>query len=277
MTMRPIFEYLDYRDLLKDALEDRKAANPAYSFRMMGEALGLHTSNVFRLLNKETHLPARCQSRAVDYLGLTERSATYFLLLVGYARERSGKARQEMLEKAMALRDVNRVDLGEKELAYFRDWWVAAVRGVLEMVDGKAHPAEIARKLKPEVSEAQVSAALQLLLDLGLVKKGVSGTLRVGDPHLGVSRGPEKVKAVRHYQRQALSLATEALERFPPEIRDVTTLTMAVDGPVFSQVRDLLRECRLQIQKNSEAAKSPDRVMQLVMAYFPLTEVENAS
>jgi uncharacterized protein (TIGR02147 family) len=276
-TMRPIFEYLDYRDLLKDALEDRKAANPAYSFRMMGEALGLHTSNVFRILNKETHLPARCQSRAVDYLGLTERSASYFLLLVGYARERSGKARQEMLEKAMALRDVNRVDLGEKELAYFRDWWVAAVRGVLEMVHGKAHPAEIARKLQPQVTEAQVAAALELLLELGLVKKGVSGTLLVGDPHLGVSRGPEKVQAVRHYQRQALSLATEALERFSPEVRDVTTLTMAVDAQVFSQVRDLLRECRLQIQKNSEAAKSPDRVMQLVMAYFPLTQIESAA
>lgn len=275
--MRPIFEYLDYRDLLKDALEDRKAANPAYSFRMMGEALGLHTSNVFRILSKETHLPARCQSRAVDYLGLTERSASYFLLLVGYARERSGKARQEMLEKAMALRDVNRVDLGEKELAYFRDWWVAAVRGVLEMVHGKAHPAEIARKLQPQVTEAQVAAALELLLELGLVKKGVSGTLLVGDPHLGVSRGPEKVQAVRHYQRQALSLATEALERFSPEVRDVTTLTMAVDAQVFAQVRDLLRECRLQIQKNSEAAKSPDRVMQLVMAYFPLTQIESAA
>lgn len=276
-NMRPIFEYLDYRDLLKDALEDRKAANPAYSFRMMGEALGLHTSNVFRILNKETHLPARCQSRAVDYLGLTERSASYFLLLVGYARERSGKARQEMLEKAMALRDVNRVDLGEKELAYFRDWWVAAVRGVLEMVHGKAHPADIARKLQPQVTEAQVAAALELLLELGLVKKGVSGTLLVGDPHLGVSRGPEKVQAVRHYQRQALSLATEALERFSPEVRDVTTLTMAVDAQVFAQVRDLLRECRLQIQKNSEAAKSPDRVMQLVMAYFPLTQIESAA
>lgn len=275
--MRPIFEYLDYRDLLKDALEDRKAASPAYSFRMMGEALGLHTSNVFRILNKETHLPARCQSRAVEYLGLTERSASYFLLLVGYARERSGKARQEMLEKAMALRDVNRVDLGEKELAYFRDWWVAAVRGVIEMVNGKANPTDIARKLHPEVSEVQVSAALELLLELGLVKKGVSGTLVVGDPHLGVSRGPEKVQAVRQYQKQALSLATEALERFPPEIRDVTTLTMAVDHAVFTQVRELLRECRLQIQKNSEAAKSPDRVMQLVMAYFPLTHVETAS
>ncbi len=272
--MRPIFEYLDYRDLLKDALEDHKASNPAYSFRMMGEALGLHTSNVFRILSKETHLPARCQSRAVEYLGLTERSASYFLLLVGYARERNGKARQEMLEKAMALRDVNRVDLGEKELAYFRDWWVAAVRGVLEMVNGKANAAEIAHRLHPRVTEAQVGAALELLLDLGLVKKGVSGTLLVGEPHLGISRGPEKVQAVRQYQRQTLGLAAEALERFPAEIRDVTTLTMAVDQVVFTQVRELLRECRLQIQKHSDSAKVPDRVMQLVMAYFPLTHVE---
>jgi hypothetical protein len=38
-----------------------------------------------------------------------------------------------------------------------------------------------------------------------------------------------------------------------------------------------LRECRLQIQKSSDEAKSPDRVMQLVMAYFPLTHVEAVS
>jgi uncharacterized protein (TIGR02147 family) len=71
-----------------------------------------------------------------------------------------------------------------------------------------------------------------------------------------------------------LGLAAEALERFPAEIRDVTTLTMAVDQVVFTQVRELLRECRLQIQKHSDSAKVPDRVMQLVMAYFPLTHVE---
>lgn len=274
--MRPIFEYLDYRDLLKDALEDRKASNPAFSYRMLSEILGLHTSNVFRVLNKESHLPARCQSRAVEFLGLNERSAAYFLLLVGYARERSGKARQEMLEKAMAMRDVNRIDLGEKELAYFRDWWVVAVRGVLEMLKGRANPSEIARKLHPEITEEQVKAALDLLLELGLVKKASSGRLLVGEPHLGISQGPEKVKAVRQYQTTALAMAAESLERFPPEIRDVTTLTMAVDQTVFGQVRELLRECRHQIQRNSDTAKSPDRVMQLVMAYYPLTHVEIA-
>lgn len=274
--MRPIFDYLDYRELLKDALEDRKSAHPAFSHRMMAEALGLHTSNVFRILGKEAHLPARCQSRAVEFLGLNERCAAYFLLLVGYARERNTAARQEILEKAMALRDVNRVELGEKELGYFRDWWVSAVRGVLELVDGRANPAEIARKLKPQVTEAQVAAALELLLELGLVKKGSSGRLLVGEPHLGATKGDKKAQAIREYQKQILSLASDALERFPPEVRDVTTLTMAVDNAVFEQIREILSECRNQVRKSSDGAKAPDRVMQMAMAYFPLTQVEVA-
>jgi len=48
--MRSIFEYLDYRDLLRDAYEERKAVNPAYSYRLFAEALGLYASNVFRVL-----------------------------------------------------------------------------------------------------------------------------------------------------------------------------------------------------------------------------------
>ena len=274
--MRPIFEYLDYRDLLKDAFEEKKSADSSFTYKKMAESLGLHTSNIFRVVQKKTHLPARCQSRAIEFLGLADRNAAYFLLLVGYARERNGKARQEILEKALALRDVNRVDLGEKELAYFRDWWVAAVRGVLEVVDGRANPTEIAHKLHPQVTEAQASAALDLLQELGLVKRGSSGRLIVREPHLGVARSAEKVQAVRRYQRQTLALASESIERFPPEVRDVTTLTMAVDRDIFSHVRETLRECRLQIQKSSDEAKSPDRVMQLVMAYFPLTHVELA-
>lgn len=272
--MRSIFEYLDYRDLLKDAYDERKASDPAYSYRLFAEALGLYASNVFRVLQKETHLPARCQSRAVEYLGLNERAAAYFLLLVAYARERNVSARHALLEKALALRDVHRMELGDKELAYLRDWWIATVRGVLEMLDGRANPAEIASKLVPSVSESEVAAALELLKELGLVRKGSSGRLLVSEAHLGATSGEGKVLAVRHHQRQLLALAADALERIPPTHRDVTTMTMAIDEEVFLRIREQLQECRNQIRKSSDSAKHPDRVMQLVMAYFPTTRLE---
>ena len=41
-------------------------------------------------------------------------------------------------------------------------------------------------------------------------------------------------------------------------------------------IRDMLRESRRQIQKRVEEAAHPDRVMQIVMAFFPLAPSEAA-
>lgn len=272
--MRPIFECLDYRDYMKEAFEERKAGMPLYSYRMLAEVLGLDTSYVFRIIQKDAHLPARCQSRAIEYLGLSGRSSEYFVLLVAYARERNPKARQEILENAMALRDVARRRLADAEVAYFQDWWVVVLRSVLEIVEGRMVPQELANRLSPPVPEREVARAIELLQELGLVKRVASGRLALSDTHLTIGTGIEKVQAVRHHQRQILNLAAESLERFPPERRDVSTLTFAVDETCSIQIREMLRECRRQIQKCIEDAKRPDRVMQLAMAFFPVCEAE---
>jgi uncharacterized protein (TIGR02147 family) len=273
--MRPVFEYLDYRDILKDVYEERKTASPLFSYRMLAENLGLDSSNLFRLLQRDAQLPARCHSRAVEFLGLSGRSAEYFLLLIAYARERNAKARKDILEKAMALRDVSRRRLVDQELAYYRDWWVVAVRSMLEVVEGRVRPAEIAGRLTPPVSEQDVSTALDLLLELGLAKKGSSGRFLLSETHL-TTGGDQKTEAVRHFQRQILSLASESLERFPREHRDVSTITFAVDETAFNEIRGMLLECRRQIQKRIEESQRPDRVLQLAMALFPLAMAEEA-
>lgn len=272
LDMRSVFEYLDYRDLLKEAYEHRKAESPLFSYRIMAELFGLDPSYVFRVLQKDQHLPARCQPRAVEFLGLTGRSAEYFQLLVAYARERGRKAKQEILEKALALRDVARRELEDRELGVLRDWWVPAVRSLLEVVDGRRHPEEIAARLSPSVPAADVSHALDLLLELGLVRRTGGGGLSLAETHLTVG-GERRSEAVRAFQRQILLLASESLERHSRDVRDVSTLTLAVDKPAFVEIREMLRECRRQIQKRVEEAKKPDRVMQLAMAYFPLSVV----
>lgn len=274
--MRSIFEYLDYRDLLKDAFEEKKAASPLYSYRMMAEALGQDTSNIFRILQKDAHLPARCQSRAIEYLNLTGRSAEYFVQLIAYAREKNPQARHDILEKAMALRDVANRQLSEHELAYFRDWWIVALRSLLEVVNGQVNPAALAQRLSPPITEADVVKSLDMLLELGLVKKASSGRLVLSDAHLNAG-GDEKTQAVRHFQRQILALASESLERFPREQRDVSTLTIAVDQNAFIEIREMLREFRQQVQKRVEEAPRPDRVMQMSMAFFPLAPAKGDS
>ena len=271
--MKSIFEYLDYRAYMKDAYEERKSEYSFYSYRMMAESFGLFPSNVFRILHGDAHLPARCQSRALEVLGLTGRAADYFLLLINYARERSSQAKSEILEKALALRDVSRKSLEERELEYFDHWWVAVVRALLEITKGRAVPGEIGELLTPSVREEDVRASLELLEELKLIKKASSGRLLPSQAHL-TAGGEAKSKAVHRFQRQILSLAADSLERFPAEVRDVSTLTLSMDERTFSEIRELIRECRRQIQKLVEESKTPDRVMQLAMAFFPAAGVE---
>lgn len=267
--MRPVFDCLEYRELLKEAYDERKLSMPLYSYRMMGERLGVDGSYLFRVLQKELHLPARCLPQAIEFLGLTGRAAEYFQLLVAYQREKRSKARTDILNKAISLRDVVRSKVDDQELAFFRDWWIVAVRCLLEVVDGRANPKELAARLQPRVSEQEVRDALDLLLDLGLVKKGPSEKLILSQTHL-TAVGDEKSKAVRAFQHQILAMAQESIERFPRGSRDVSTLTVAIDRDAMSEIREMMRESRRQIQKRVEEVRTPDRVMQIAMAFFPL-------
>ncbi len=273
--MKSIFDYLDYREPLKDAFEARKASNPLFTYRQLAAELGLHISNTFRILHKDAHLPMRCQSRAIEFLGLKDREATYFMLLLAYARETNAKSRQEILERALSLRDVSRRELEEDELAYYGHWWIPALRSLLEITNGKSVPAELAARLDPPVDEKDVERALKLLLELGLIKKASSGRLIPAEHHVSAKATPRKAKAVGEYQAQVLALASESLARFPSKTRDVSTITMSVNAKSYAEIRSMLKECRRLIQKIAHESTEPDRTMQLAMAFFPLTKTED--
>lgn len=267
--MRSVFEYLDYREILKDAFEERKLANPFFSYRLLADLLGLDSANTFRILHGDCHLPTRSQPRALAFLELSGRSAEYFLALIAFGRERNARARGRILEQAMALRDVAQKRLADHELDYYKHWWIVAVRSLLEVVDGQVVPDQLATRLRPPISGREVEHALEVLLELGLAKRDDQGRVRLSEPHV-TAGGTRKVEAIRGFQRQILSMASESLERFPKDQRDVSTLTFAVDREGFEEIREMLRETRRQIQMRIDQAPRPDRVIQLAMALFPL-------
>ena len=268
------YDETDYRHLLKRYYGARKEAMPLYSYRMMGQKLGLDASQLFRILQLEQHLPARCLPQAKELLELKGREAQYFDMLVAAARTRSAAKRTELLDKAFALRDVPCPSLSRQQLRFLTEWWVPAVRAYLEVSEGRADAAAIAKRLVPAVSPAQVEEALEILKDLGLVQKLSSGRLKLAQSHLTVS-GPEKAQAVRAFQKQALGLSAAALENFDPGLRDISTRTLAVDQEGFEDLREMAREFRRQVQKRVEECKHPDRVLQMTMALYPLSVGES--
>jgi uncharacterized protein (TIGR02147 family) len=263
------FDYDDYREVLKAVFEHRKETSPQFSYKVLAEILGIDPAGTFRVLNKERHLPARCVSRAIDFLGLTGRGAEYFVLMTSYGRERRKTARQEILKKALELRDVPRRALEEQELSFLRDWWVVAVRCAVEILDGRAVAEEIAGRIVPSVRVEDVKAALDLLVSLGIAKKAQGGRLRIVDQHLTVD-GEKGRLAVAEFQRKILELAAESVDRFPREVRDLSTLTITVDERAFEDIRGILKDCRRRIQARVGDVSQPDRALQVAFSIFPL-------
>lgn len=263
------FGYIEYREILKIGYETRKAAQPQFTYKALGDILGLDQGATFRVLNKERHLPARCVSRAIDFLELSGREGEYFVLMTSYARERDKAARRAILHKAIEFRDVQRRRMKEEEISLLRDWWVVAVCSAIEVLGGRAVPEELAARITPTIELAEIQRSIDLLLDLGIAKKVLGGNLRIVDQHLTTDAAEGRV-AVAQFQQNIMRLASESVARFPRELRDISTLTISVDEPAFQDVREIIKDCRRRIQKRISNVEQPDRVLQLAFALFPL-------
>ena len=267
--MNQFSDTTDYRDILKAYYERRKKEMPFYSYRMMGDKIGLDSSYLYRILRKKQHLPAHALEAAKELIGMSGRSADYFNLLYASNVSKDPAQKEELMGRAIALRDVERRALQSAELKLLENWWIPVVRAYLELNGGVANLRQIANALCPPITEEQANDAIETLKDAGLVKKLASGKLGLTDAHLTVS-GTEKAKAVRNFQKQALSLAGESLEGVPVEERNISTLTVSVDQSGYEDLKDMLKEFRRLVQKRIDSVKNPDRVMQLSMAFYPV-------
>ncbi|MBR3647460.1 MAG: DUF4423 domain-containing protein, partial [Paludibacteraceae bacterium] len=237
---------------------------------------GLDSSYLYRVLQKKQHLPAHALPAAKEILALSGREAEYFDLLYSAAVSKDKTKREELMAKALSLRDVERHSLQAAELKLLENWWIPAVRAYLELNGGVVNVKQIAKDICPPITEEQALEAIETLKSVGLVKKLASGKLALTEAHLTVG-GPEKAKAVRNFQRQVLSLASDALENVPVNERNISTLTLSVDQSCFEDLGDMLREFRRLVQKRVDGAKNPDRVMQLSMAFYPVARKGGAS
>ena len=223
------------------------------------------------MLQKKQHLPAHVIPAAKELLDFDGRSAEYFDLLVAAGVVKSADKKAELMAKAVALRDVERHSLQQADLKLLENWWIPAVRAYLELNGGVVNIKKIAKDLCPPITEEQAAEAIEILKEVGLVKNVASGRLALTDAHLTVS-GQEKSAAVRHFQKQVLFLASEALDSVPVNERNISTLTLSVDQACFDDLGEMLREFRRLVQKRVDESKRPDRVMQLSMAFYPVAK-----
>lgn len=78
--------------------------------------------------------------------------------------------------------------------------------------------------------------------------------------------------AIREFQRQMIQLGAEAIERWPKEQRDISTLTISTSQATLETIQERLTLARKEILDLIQQDESVEGVYQINMQVFPLTK-----
>jgi len=243
----------------------------------MGQKLGLDTSQIFRVLNKELHLPNHSIPLAKDLLDLKGRSGEIFEILVAAAKAKSQAKKEKLYKMVLSLQDVDLRKFSASEYLFLSKWWIPVVRALIEMNGGHAEVSRLVKQITPAVSEDQVREAIAVLKDLKLITPLASERYAATTANFTSAGSPTKTAAIRSYQNQLLALAQNALVAVEPAKRNISSLLVGVDDECFDDLNEMTLEFRRQVQKRVAEVKDVNRAMQFVFAFYPVAEVAKES
>lgn len=267
-----IFEYLDYRQYLRDFYAGQKALRKSFSHRAFSRRAGLRSSNYLSLIMKgQRDLSSEMAPRFAKACGLVRREADFFCDLVAYGQAQSTAERHrayERLARFRKFRDAHRL-VGE-QTAYHQHWYMPALRELVTLASFREEPKWIAAALEPKISEREASEALAILIKLGLLVRDESGRLRQAQAIVTTGPGPLGHQIFAYHQGM-IALAQRALDQLPREERDISSVTLCVAEATLPLVKRKLEELRQELLQLAEAETAPERVVQLNLQFFPLS------
>ncbi len=269
--MPDLFNYLEYRDYLKEAYEERRRSRPGFSYRFIGNKVGMDSSYLTRLFQKKLHLGDDLVERMARAFDLTGDSLEYFRNLVLFNKAKSETQARVFHEQLVRLRGVGYRVVREDQEEFFSNWIHAAVRSLLDYYPFEGDYEALGAMLSPPATGEQAKSSVFLLERLGMARR-TEGGFEILDNHLH-SGDNWKAEAIKSFQKSTMELASRSLDAVPAASRDVSTMTMDVDAKTLDGLKAMIRKFQEDAAKLVGSGGRSDRVYQLNIQLFPLTRL----
>jgi uncharacterized protein (TIGR02147 family) len=272
--MSSIYSYTDYREYLTDELARKSRRNSSFSLRAAAAHIGVGSGTLSRILNGTRNIGPSLLPRIVSFLGLKTKEADYFAAMVKFSRTANEGKKRHYYEAMLRLRSEVRKKIPEETYHIFEQWYCLALHQLFRSVPDCADPKKLGAMLDPTVSEAKTRKAISLLLRCGVIRKNDSGGYSPVDNSLTTGE-TWRGMAIHGFQRSAAAMALDALERFPKQERDFSTLTLTLSSESFNAAREIIKSARQKLLALDEKENAPDRVYQVNFQMFPLSRAGN--
>jgi uncharacterized protein (TIGR02147 family) len=268
--MVSIFDYLDYRNYLRDEFDSRKRDSAGFSHRNLMRKLSLRApGHMLFVMQGKRKLTQSLALRLAGYLRLGKKETDYLIGLIRYTDAKTPADKQYAFEELLSLLHRSRMTLSVMKHRFYEKWYYSAVRASLDVEPFRDDYDTLASSLCPPITPSEARTAVEVLLELGMATADESGYVRPADQ--AISTGDEWQSAViRNLQRQFGRLGMEAVDRFDKEERDVSHCTVTVSSDSFKVIVKKIRELRTQIIALGCAEQAADRAVQVNLQVFPV-------
>lgn len=267
-----LFEYLNYREFLKDAYEERHAGDWRFSHRYIAEKAGFDGSMFNKILQGKRNITSRLVSVFADIFCKDDREKVYFADMVAFNQAKNPSESRMYLEKLVATKECKVEEVARDQFEYFDHWYHAVIRELVTFYPYVGDAAALGLMVRPPISASQVKSSIALLERLNMIKKNPETGFYEQTQGLITSGAESYSTAVNSYVQQNIDVATTAMDRFDRTERNLATLAFGCDENTYNELVEMARRFRREVLAKVEQCQKPNRVFQLGMQLFPLSD-----
>ncbi len=268
--MVEMYHFSDVREYLRAFYEDKKATNPIFSHRYIGQKVGFSPGYFSRLLTGEKSLSDALMEKFIQFLQLSGRSADYFRAMTNYSQCTVHSEKNRYYQQMLSLKNSRDVAQEKQGYTLFSEWSHSAVFSLcrVEYITEESDLSVIGQRFSPKISADSIRKSLKLLTKMNLIEKGDDGEYCIVNSFLR-SIGDESIH-VQNYLSNSISSAEHALDSVARNEREISTMMLTVSEDGYCQIQEKLKAVRREINEIVAQDDKVDRICQTNLHLFPL-------
>jgi uncharacterized protein (TIGR02147 family) len=196
-------------------------------------------------------------------------------LLVEYGQAKKEEERAGVYKALLSRRNRSKFTrLNPSLVKYYQDYRYPLVFCAIEACDFRGNYAMLANYLDPPLPVAEVKRVVRDLCDWGLVTQDTQGHYAVTSKLI---EPPETLlHLIREINGEWIKHAYGALRRVPANKRHISSILFSISEENFRLIQGKIDKLRDEVFALIEQDRSPQRVMQLNIQFFPRSQLKTA-
>ena len=274
--MKPIVEYKDYRQYMREFYEERKRSS-YFTWREFASLSGFVSPTYLKLVcDGKTRLSKPGVAKVARAMGLDGFDYTYFALLVKFGNAKNEAEKESALQELEREARMNKIRIVDADaIRYYESPMYPIVRELAPLMPAATF-GEMASKIKTAATAVDVREVLQFLVRADLLRRREDGSYE--QTQKAVKGSKEAIPfAIRGMNRKMAELAVDSIAGDSADKRHFSSVTMGIDGPTYERISREVDDFRKRIVSMANECQKIDQVYQLNLQVFPLTEKVDVS